>query len=292
MSLKGSKTEALLKNLLNAELEAQARYQYFAREAQNAGATQAAELFAAIARNEEEHARRAFTFLGASEDVPENLKLAIRQEKVDALQRYPEAEQVAAEEGFEEIAHFLRKARDDERRHERQFEDLLSSLEKNEPQDGRTVQHSAVVMSHFMLPHHANPAGMVHGGELMKFMDNAATVVAARHCHAPVVTAMVDELRFTSPVRVGTVIFLNARVTFASKASMEIRVDVEVEDLAEEKRTPAVTAYFIMVAVNEAGTPQKVPPLILCTEREEQLFHEAGLRYRARRIRTFSDEID
>jgi acyl-CoA hydrolase len=147
-------------------------------------------------------------------------------------------------------------------------------------------------MAHLVMPHHANLAGFAHGGELMKFMDNAATVVAVRHCHSSVVTAMVDELRFLTPVRVGNMVFLNARITFVSSTSMEIRVEVEVEDLGQETMTPAVTAYFVMVAVNETGKPSKVPPLILCTEREEQLFHEAGLRYRARKARPIVFEKD
>ena len=153
--------------------------------------------------------------------------------------------------------------------------------------EGRTVKHSAVTMSQVMLPHQANPAGNVHGGETMKLMDNAATVVAVRHGHSSVVTAMVDELRFVNPVRVGNVVLIDARLTFVSRASMEVRVDVVEEDLASETRRPAVTAYFVMVAVDGKGIPSTtVPPLVLCTEKEEQLFHEAGLRYRARRARS------
>ena len=287
MTLDGSKTEKLLKNLLAAELEAQARYRFMAEAAQKTGHGQIADLFSAIGENEAEHARQAFLFLERTGDVRENLDQAMRNETIDFKERYPEAEKTAAEEGFDEVGLFFRRARDDERRHERQFSEMLRSLEKDEPLEGRTVGHSALTTAHFMLPHHANPAGTVHGGELMKLMDNAATVVAVRHGHSSVVTALVDELRFVNPVRVGNVIFIDARMTFVSRASMEIRVDVVEEDLASETKRPAVTAYFVMVAVDGNGSPSTtVPPLILCTEREEQLFHEAGLRYRARRART------
>lgn len=287
MTLKGTKTEEQLKALLSAELEAEARYRFSAEAARKSGHDLVADLFSAISKNEAEHAKKAFYFLETVGDARENVNRAIENETLDFNKRYPEAEKVAAAEGFDEVGQFFQKARDDERRHERQFAELLRSMERSEAIEGRTVGHSALKTAHFMLPSDANPAGIVHGGELMKLMDNAATVVGVRHSHASVVTAMVDELRFVNPVRVGNVVFIDAHITFVSRASMEVRVDVQEEDLKLETTRPSVTAYFVMVAVDSDGRPATtVPPLILCTEKEEQLFHEAGLRYRARRARS------
>ena len=138
-------------------------------------------------------------------------------------------------------------------------------------------------MAQVMLPDQANPAGYVHGGELMKLMDKAAGVVAARHCHCNVVTAMVHELHFLHPVRVGQLVLVHAKISFASHSSMEVRLEVETEDLWTEKRVTSLTAYFVMVALDKDGKPAGVPPLIICTEEEERLFNEGSSRYQARR---------
>ena len=138
-------------------------------------------------------------------------------------------------------------------------------------------------MAQVMLPDQANPSGYVHGGELMKLMDNAAGVVALRHCHCNVVTALVHEINFLHPVRIGQLVLIHARITFASHSSMEVQLKVETEDLLTEKRVKSLTAYFVMVALDKNGKPVGVPPLIICTEEEDKLFKEGTLRYQARR---------
>jgi acyl-CoA hydrolase len=145
-------------------------------------------------------------------------------------------------------------------------------------------------MAQLMLPGQANPAGFVHGGELMKLMDNAAGVVAARHAHSNVVTARVDEIIFKMPVRVGSMVVVKAKLIFAGRSSMYTRVDVEMEhislekgDVSDENREPALTADFVMVAVGPDGKAASIPQLILLTEEEERLFAIAGERYKARK---------
>ncbi len=115
----------------------------------------------------------------------------------------PEFEKVAREEGFFEIADFFERMGKVEGRHEEIASQLLQSLREDAPPKERTVGHSATSIAQLMLPHQANPAGFVHGGELMKMMDNAAGVVAARHAGTNVVTARVENIDFKSPVRVG-----------------------------------------------------------------------------------------
>jgi acyl-CoA hydrolase len=138
-------------------------------------------------------------------------------------------------------------------------------------------------MAQLMLPHHANLAGYVHGGEIMKIMDNAAGVVAARHAHTNVVTVRVDNLFFLKPVRVGDVLLVHASLTFVGHSSMEIRVEVETENTSQEKRQKALTANFIYVALDKAGKPAEVPPLLITTEEGEKLFKEGRERYEARK---------
>lgn len=146
--------------------------------------------------------------------------------------------------------------------------------------DNKRIQDSAVVMAIVMLPHQANPAGNVHGGEIMKLMDNAAYVVAHRHARANVVTARVDELTFHHPILVGNLVTCHAHLTFVGTSSMEVAVVVEVEDLYKEfSQKCALSAYFTMVALNAGGHPLKVPVLELTTEEEVIQFGEGKKRY-------------
>lgn len=142
---------------------------------------------------------------------------------------------------------------------------------------GRSVSYSAVTMAQVMLPNQANAAGNVHGGEIMMMMDNAAGVVAARHARSNVVTARVESIDFYQPIYVGNLVTISARLTFVSKHTMEVRMDVVAEDLPTGAQAQALTAYFIMVSLDEKGRPKEVPPLILETD-EEGLEFEAGLR--------------
>jgi len=283
MELKGSKTEEVLLKAFSAEVNVSTRYRYFADAARQAGLEQIADLFAATARNEAEHARHEFEFLGGSGDVVENLEEAIKGEHAEATRFYREAAETAEAEGFTEIADFFKRMRKVEAKHEKNYRQILAGLEKGGEFEGRTVGHSAVEMAQVMLPNQANPAGFVHGGELMKLMDNAAGVVAARHCRTNIVTGRVDDIVFRSPVRVGSLVVVRGRLTFTSRSSMEVQVRVEMEDLLTGDRVEALTAYFVMVALDAEGRPTEVPSLILATEEEGRLFSEGQARYRARR---------
>jgi acyl-CoA hydrolase len=134
-------------------------------------------------------------------------------------------------------------------------------------------------MSDLILPHQANPLGKAHGGEIMKLMDTAAGVVALRHAHTAVVTARVDGINFYCPIKVGDLVTVNAFLTFVGRSSMEVKVEVITEDIIAEKTTQALTAYFIMVALNEQGKPTEVPHLIISSEEERKLWDEGKKRY-------------
>ena len=285
MQLKGSKTEEKLKEAFARELRAQAYYKYFASAATEAGQEQIADIFSATAQNEAEHARHEFNFLNGSGDVKASLKIAMEREHEEATRLYPEAAKVAEEEGFAEIADFFRRMCKIEAKHENNFHDLLETLDKGEAFKGRTVVYSAIEMASLMLPYQANPAGFVHGGEMMKLMDNAAGVVAARHSRANPVTAMVEDIKFLSPVRITDLVIVHGKLTFVSHSSMEVQIVVDAEDLLAGKTRRALTAYFVMVAVDAAGKALEVPPLIVSTEEEERLFNEGLARYEARKAK-------
>jgi acyl-CoA hydrolase len=286
MQLKGSKTEESLRKAFVRELNARASYTYFAEAAREAGLEQVAEMFLTTAKNEAEHAEHEFQFLDRLGDAAANLKVANGLEHEEATRLYPEAAKVAEEEGFGEIADFFRRMGKVEANHEKNFHELMEALGKSKEFKGRTVRHSAVEMAELMLPHQTNPAGFVHGGELMKLMDNAAGVVAARHSRANPVTAMVEDINFHNPVRVGDLVLVHGKITFTSRSSMEVRIEVEAENLLTGKRLPALTAYYVMVAVSLEGKSVEVPPLIVITEEEEKLFNEGLARYQARKAKS------
>ncbi len=111
-----------------------------------------ADIFAATAQKEMEHAVHCFRHLGGVKDVRTNLKAAIQRENEEATNIYPEAAAVAEQEGFAEIADFFRKMAKTENTHHAHFVRILETLEAGDRIKGRTVGYSATYMSQFMLP--------------------------------------------------------------------------------------------------------------------------------------------
>src|SRR4051794_20579220 len=124
----------------------------------------------------------------------------------------------------------------------------------------------------------ANIAGNVHGGYLMKLCDDAAVIAATRLAGGRVVTAAVDAMKFRSPVRVGDLVTLHSQVNAAWRASMEVGVRVEAEDVVNGTITHTCTAYLTMVALGEDGRPIPLPVVELESTEEERRFREAGHR--------------
>jgi acyl-CoA hydrolase len=138
-------------------------------------------------------------------------------------------------------------------------------------------------MSHIVLPHHANVHGTVLGGTVMHWIDMAAAVAANRHCRRPVVTAAFDEMAFLAPIQVGQLAALHARITLVDKSSMEIRVEVESEDLLTGERRHTSTAYVTFVALDPVTRrPTPVPPLALETDADREEHARARERRRIR----------
>ena len=279
MNLKGSKTEKNLEMAFAAESKARNAYTLYADAARKAGHPLVADVFLEIAQNEEEHAGGHLRFLEKIRDTQTNLEAAVHGEHYEATTIYPGFARIAREEGFAEIADYFERMTNIEARHEKIIGNLLNQLKKGSTPDERTAGHSSITLVEVMLPHQGNPAGNVHGGEIMKMMDTAAGVVAARHAHSNVVTAKVEELNFLRPVHIGELVFAHARLTFVSRTSMEVLVEVETENLATEERHKALTASFIYVSLDRTGKPIEVPPLLITTEEGERLFEEGRKRY-------------
>ncbi|WP_027399408.1 acyl-CoA thioesterase [Anaerovorax odorimutans] len=136
-----------------------------------------------------------------------------------------------------------------------------------------------IIMSQVMLPHQANVAGNVHGGEIMKFMDTAAGAVAMKFSKSNCVTARVDELEFHLPILVGALVTCTASVVYTGRTSLEVFVNVESEELDSERGPQkALSAYFTMVAMGKNGRPQSVPTFTPETEEEKNLYDNAKVR--------------
>lgn len=137
-------------------------------------------------------------------------------------------------------------------------------------------------MTVLMTPDMANFSGVVHGGSLLKLLDQVAYACAARYSKNYVVTASLDQVFFKEKIQVGELVTLSANVNYVGRTSMEIGIKVEAENLRTREKRHTNSSYFTMVAVDESGKPVEVPPLILETELEFRLFESAKMRKQMR----------
>jgi len=141
---------------------------------------------------------------------------------------------------------------------------------------------SCILISRIMLPEDANPAGIIHGGVIMKEIDNAAGVASVRHTRKICVTASIDRLDFHRPAFIGNLVTVKASVNMTGSTSMEIGVRVESEDLLSGVKTHLASAYLTFVALGEDHSPIQVPPLIPATPEETRRHREALARREVR----------
>ncbi|RQD69974.1 MAG: acyl-CoA thioesterase [Tindallia sp. MSAO_Bac2] len=148
----------------------------------------------------------------------------------------------------------------------------------------KSIGNSAVNLCNVMQHQHSNLVGNVHGGEIMKMMDNTAGLVAYKHSHASrAVTARVSEIEFLQPIHIGNLVTSKGRLIYTGNSSMEIKVEVWVEDIRNNQPgTKAATAYFTMVALNNDGKPIKVPEIEIYNDEEQLLYQEGKQRYESR----------
>ncbi|MEU8877633.1 acyl-CoA thioesterase [Streptomyces javensis] len=144
---------------------------------------------------------------------------------------------------------------------------------------GKPTSASRTTLSHIMTGSDTNLLGTVHGGVIMKLVDDAAGAVAGRHSEGPAVTASMDEMAFLEPVRVGDLVHVKAQVNWTGRSSMEIGVRVLAERWNES--TPATqvgSAYLVFAAVDADGKPRPVPPVLPESERDKRRYQEAEIR--------------
>ncbi len=154
---------------------------------------------------------------------------------------------------------------------------MIKNMTARKPAD------SQVIMTELVLPSDTNILGNLMGGRLMYWMDIAAALAAMKHCNAPVVTASVDNISFESPIKLGNVVHIAAKVTRAFTSSMEVHLNVWGEDLTQQYKYKSNEAYYTFVALDPNRKPRPVPPLIAETEEDKKLF-DGALRRRQLRL--------
>ena len=142
----------------------------------------------------------------------------------------------------------------------------------------KRVADSQVTISRLMEPRDANLLGNVHGGVLMKLVDEVGGIAAARHAQRPVVTVAIDSVTFISPIRVGDLVVLAAMLTWVGRTSMEVQVHVEAENIFTGDRTHTNSAYVVYDSLDENRKPTEVPRLIAETKEQRQRMIEADVR--------------
>lgn len=146
----------------------------------------------------------------------------------------------------------------------------------------KPVRASRTTISQLMHPEHANLLGNVHGGWIMKLVDEAGALACMRHAQRKVVTVAIDSMVFRQPIRIGDLIILNAEVSYSGRTSMEAEVHVLAENPITGERTYTNTAYLVYVALDDEGRPTTVPGLIAETEEEKRRMQKAEERQERR----------
>lgn len=132
----------------------------------------------------------------------------------------------------------------------------------------KRIADSRVTLSILMGTQDTNSLGNVHGGVIMKMVDEAGALDAMRHAHAPVVTVALDSMTFLEPIYVGNLVICKAELTYVGRTSMEARVEVIAENPLQGSSRLSNTAYLVYVALDSEGRPTPVPPLLYETPEE------------------------
>ena len=145
---------------------------------------------------------------------------------------------------------------------------------------GTPTSYSRITLSRIMSAMDVNLYGTVHGGVIMKLIDDAAGASAARHSGGNAVTAAIDEIVLAEPVRVGDLVQAAAQVNWTGRTSMEVGVRVLAEpwDRAGTDPVRVATAYLAFVGVDAAGKPRAIPAALPETDEDKRRWHEAEIR--------------
>lgn len=141
-----------------------------------------------------------------------------------------------------------------------------------------SVKRSQVEMTHHVLPEFANSLGNVFGGQVVSWIDICAAIAAQRHCRSVVVTASIDAVQFLLPIKLGHIVILRGQVNATFKTSMECGVTIWSEHPLTGEIKKAMKAYATFVALDDAGRPKPVPPLLLLDDEDRRRSADAGQR--------------
>jgi uncharacterized protein (TIGR00369 family) len=145
----------------------------------------------------------------------------------------------------------------------------------NPKNSARLTHHPCQLMQ----PEHANNHGNVHGGWIMKLVDEAGALACMRHAQRRVVTVAVDSFVFREPIKIGDLVTLTAEVTYTGRTSMEAEVQVVAENPITGERTHTNTAYLVYVGLDENNIPPTIPQLVLQKPtKTKQRMEQAKLR--------------
>lgn len=147
----------------------------------------------------------------------------------------------------------------------------------------KPAQASLTTMTEMVFPNDTNGLNGLMGGRLLYWMDIVAAIAAQKHANSQVVTASVDNVSFSQPIKIGHVVTLRAQVTRAFTTSMEVHIEVKAEDVPQGKMIESNRAFFTMVAVSLEGQKVKVAEVVPHTEEEKALYASA-LRRRQLRL--------
>jgi acyl-CoA hydrolase len=154
--------------------------------------------------------------------------------------------------------------------------------------DPKPMRASRIQLAQMMMPEHANTHGNVHGGWIMKLVDEAGALASTRHAAHRTVTVAIDQMVFRHPIHIGDLVLFNAEVTYAGRTSMEVEVDVIAENPISGEQIHTNAAYLVYVAIDDDGKPTQVPSLVAETPKEQARM-DAAVERQQRRLSQKAD---
>lgn len=149
----------------------------------------------------------------------------------------------------------------------------------------KKIKDTGITISELMLPSHANFSGKIHGGYILKQMDQIAFACASKHSGTYCVTASVDTVNFINSIEVGELVTMKASINYVGKTSMVVGIRVEAQNIQTGKTKHCNSSYFTMVAKNDTGKNVKVPGIIIKNNNQMRRFLEAAHRIKMKKNR-------
>jgi acyl-CoA hydrolase len=148
--------------------------------------------------------------------------------------------------------------------------------------DAKPPAESRVTLHQLMLPEHGNALGNVHGGVIMRIVDETGAICAMRHARSPCVTIAIDSMTFRQPVHLGELLVCSATVTWVGRTSIEVGVTVHAENPVTGEISHTNSAFVVYVALGPDGRPKEVPPLALVDDDARKHFEDGAERQKRR----------